>query len=147
MLSYRHIFHAGNFADVLKHAILGLLVQALKRKDKPFFYLDTHAGCGRYDLQNGAAQKNCEHLQGIAKLWERPGNSPLLRPYLDTVAALNSQGNLRYYPGSPRLVRHLLREHDRMALCELHSTDIEWLRREFDGDGQVTVLQQDGYQA
>lgn len=78
MLSYRHIFHAGNFADVLKHAILGLLVQALKRKDKPFFYLDTHAGCGRYDLQNGAAQKNCEHLQGIAKLWERPGNSPLL---------------------------------------------------------------------
>lgn len=147
MLSYRHIFHAGNFADVFKHAIVGLLVQALKRKDKPFFYLDTHAGSGRYDLQGSAAQKNREHLYGIARLWARPEASPLLKPYLDAVAALNSPGSLRYYPGSPRLVRHLLRERDRMALCELHSTDYEWLSREFSSDGQVAVHATDGYQA
>lgn len=147
MLSYRHIFHAGNFADVFKHAIVGLLVQALKRKDKPFFYLDTHAGSGRYDLRGSAAQKNREHLYGIARLWARPEASPLLKPYLDAVAALNSPGSLRYYPGSPRLVRHLLRERDRMALCELHSTDYEWLSREFSSDGQVAVHPQDGYQA
>lgn len=147
MLSYRHIFHAGNFADVLKHASVTLLIQALKRKDKPFFYLDTHAGTGRYDLQGSAAQKNREHLYGISKLWERDANPALLRPYLDAIAALNSPGNLRYYPGSPRLVRQLMRDVDRMALCELHSTDFDWLSKEFADDSRVSVHAVDGYQA
>lgn len=147
MLSYRHCYHAGNFADVVKHAVLALLIQALKRKEKPFFYLDTHAGSGRYDLRGNAARKNQEHLQGIVKLWAQPGLSPLLKAYLEAVAALNAPGELRYYPGSPRLVRHLLRNGDRMALCELHSTDIEWLRKEFLGDKQAVVHETDGYQA
>lgn len=147
MLSYRHIFHAGNFADVFKHAIVSLLVQALKRKDKPFFYLDTHAGTGCYDLQASAAQKNREHLYGIAKLWQRNDTLALLRPYLDAVAALNSPGKLRYYPGSSRLVRQLVRDGDRMVLCELHPTDFDWLSKEFIGDARVGVHPVDGYQA
>lgn len=147
MLSYRHIFHAGNFADVFKHAIVSLLLQALKRKDKPFFYLDTHAGSGRYDLQNNAARKNAEHLYGIVKLWAQNNPPTLLRPYLDTIAALNTPGDLRYYPGSPRLVRQLLRPTDRMVLCERHATDFDWLSKEFEGDSQASLHQQDGYQA
>lgn len=187
MLSYRHIFHAGNFADVCKHAILSLLLQALKRKDKPFFYLDTHAGAGRYDLQAGAAQKNHEHRYGIEKLWGRDDAPALLRPYLDTIAALNAHGartvsdterhtrhersphpaplpggeggkgcrsfhgiapgKLRYYPGSPRLAQRLLRDEDRMALCELHPTDFEWLSKDISGDARVAIHPLDGYQA
>ncbi|TAN49793.1 MAG: 23S rRNA (adenine(2030)-N(6))-methyltransferase RlmJ [Methylococcaceae bacterium] len=147
MLSYRHIFHAGNFADVCKHATLSLLIQALKRKDKPFFYLDTHAGAGRYDLLAGAAQKNQEHGYGIAKLWERDDAPALLKPYLQTIASLNSAGKLRYYPGSPCLVQQLLRKQDRMVLCELHPTDFAWLDQEFGAEARVTVQSGDGYQA
>ena len=148
MLSYRHAFHAGNFADVLKHAVLVALVQSLQRKEKPFFYLDTHAGLGRYDLNAAVAEKTGEWRHGIGLLLEKKEKGPvLLRNYLNVVKGLNHKGPLRYYPGSPRLVRELLRPQDRMWLCELHPKDIEGLRREFDQDRQVKVAFENGFQA
>lgn len=145
MLSYRHGFHAGNFADVFKHAVLCLLVQAQLRKDKPFLYLDTHAGAGRYDLGSVMAKKNREFAGGIARVWERADAPPLLQPYLDAVAAHNGADGVRIYPGSPLLVRHFLRPKDRMALCELHTKEVEYLQDTFRGDRQVTVQLLNGY--
>jgi 23S rRNA (adenine2030-N6)-methyltransferase len=150
MLSYRHAFHAGNFADVHKHVVLSLLVQGLQRKDAPFCYLDTHAGAGRYDLRCAEAQKNAEHLQGIVRLLNRNDIPAALHPYLTAVRAVNpanDTSSLDYYPGSPRIVRHLLRPQDRMILSEMHSTDAQHLYHEFAHDRQVVVLHQDGYQA
>jgi 23S rRNA (adenine2030-N6)-methyltransferase len=146
MLSYRHAFHAGNFADVLKHAVLAALIEAIKKKDTPFCYVDTHAGAGRYDLQSGAARKTGEYREGIARLWTRTDVPEALRSYLDAVRALNADGELRYYPGSPRLARHLLRAQDRMILMELHTTEHPLLQQEFAGDRQAAVHHVDGYQ-
>jgi 23S rRNA (adenine2030-N6)-methyltransferase len=147
VLSYRHIFHAGNFADVFKHVLLSLLLQGLKRKDKPFFYLDSHAGCGRYDLTSSAAQKNREYAAGIGRLWQRRDAPAALQPYLEAVAALNPSDGLRQYPGSPWIARHSLRPGDRMVLCELHPSDFPRLEQAFAGDPQVQVRHMDGYQA
>jgi 23S rRNA (adenine2030-N6)-methyltransferase len=146
MLSYRHAFHAGNFADVLKHAVLAALVEAIKKKDTPFCYVDTHAGAGRYDLHAGAARKTGEYREGIARVWTRTDAPAALNPYLDAVRALNADGELRYYPGSPRLVRRLLRAQDRMILMELHTSEHPLLQQEFAGDRQVAVHHLDGYQ-
>ena len=145
MLAYRHQFHAGNFADVFKHALLAQLVLALTRKDKPLFYLDTHAGIGRYDLQHEWAQKNAEHKDGIARVWARPDVPEEMQPYLDAVRAENAGAMLRYYPGSPALVRRLLRTHDRMVLTELNPKDCEALAVLYARDRQVTVELADGY--
>jgi 23S rRNA (adenine2030-N6)-methyltransferase len=151
MLAYRHLFHAGNFADVFKHALLAQLVLGLKKKDKAFFYLDTHAGIGRYDLAHDWARKNAEFENGIARLWQRGGPRPDVPPvltlYLDALRAENPAGVLRWYPGSPALVRRWLRADDRMALTELNAKDCETLTEVFAGDKQVQVRCMDGYQA
>ena len=147
MLAYRHLFHAGNFADVFKHSLLTQLVLALEKKDKPFFVLDTHAGIGRYDLTHDWAQKNVEYKDGIALLWERKDAPNTLVPYLEAVRAENGPGTLRFYPGSPRVVRRLLRPNDRMVLIELNRKDCEELEALFHGDRQVMVRLMDGYQA
>jgi 23S rRNA (adenine2030-N6)-methyltransferase len=147
MLAYRHLFHAGNFADVFKHALLAQLVLMLERKDKPFFCLDTHAGIGRYDLTHAWAQKNAEHNDGIARVWTRSDAPPALAPYLDAVRAENPDGSLRWYPGSPHIVRRFMRAHDRLALIEINKKDFETLAALFDGDQQVQVRLMDGYQA
>jgi 23S rRNA (adenine2030-N6)-methyltransferase len=105
VLAYRHHFHAGNFADVFKHALLARLLAALTQKDKPLCYLDTHAGIGCYDLGHRWAQKNREFEGGIARLWARDDAPALLAPYLDAVRAENPAGPLRVYPGSPRRTR------------------------------------------
>jgi 23S rRNA (adenine2030-N6)-methyltransferase len=144
-MNYRHGFHAGNFADVFKHVILTLLLKALRLKDKPFFYLDTHAGAGRYDLGSGAARKTGEFTQGIARLWSRERLPEALRDYLSAVRALNRGADLHFYPGSPRIVRHVLRRQDRMVLCEQHPEEYSRLKAEFAGDKQVSVHLQDGY--
>jgi len=146
MLSYRHAFHAGNFADVHKHVVLTLLVQSLLHKDSPFCYLDTHGGGGRYDLRSAEAQKNAEHQQGILRLWEYPDIPAAVQPYLDAVRACNTSSTLRYYPGSPRIARYFLRPQDRMILTELHPADAQQLQWEFANDPQVTVHHLDGYQ-
>ncbi len=147
MLSYRHSFHAGNFADVFKHAVLVQLIRALRRKDKPFCVLDTHAGSGCYDLHAAPAHKTGEFQGGIGRLWDQPGLSQELQTYLDIVRTLNGDGRLRWYPGSPRIARALLRAADRLLLTELHTTDHPLLRAEFAGDRQVDVHHGDGYAA
>lgn len=144
-MNYRHAFHAGNFADVFKHVVLTLLLQALCRKEAPFCYLETHAGAGRYDLGCEAAQRSGEHRDGIARLWEWPDPPAELRPYLATVRAVNRTAMLRCYPGSPRIARHFLRPQDRMVLCELHPEAVSLLEAEFAGDRQVKIHAIDGY--
>lgn len=146
MLSYRHSFHAGNHADVLKHTVQSLIIEALKEKDKPFLYLDTHAGAGRYQLSGEHAERTGEYLDGIARLWQRDDLPTELAPYLNTVAHINRSGTLRYYPGSPLIARHLLREQDALQLTELHPTDYPLLRAEFKNDPRVRVEREDGYQ-
>lgn len=150
MLSYRHGFHAGNFADVQKHAVLTLLVQALLRKETPFCYLDTHAGAALYDLQSTLSRKTGEHLAGIGRLWDRNDVPPEAGDYLAAVRALNAarqQKSLRFYPGSPWLVQHFLREQDRMVLTELHTTEAPLLKEAFAQHRHIAVHHMDGYQA
>jgi 23S rRNA (adenine2030-N6)-methyltransferase len=151
-MNYRHIYHAGNFADVMKHATLCLIADHLKAKDKPFYALDTHAGIGRYDLRAEEAQKTGEYRAGIARLLDEPKLPPELAGYVAAVAALNgtrklSPRGLHWYPGSPRILRAALRPGDRLDVCELHPADAGMLAREFAGDRQVTVHRMDGYQA
>jgi 23S rRNA (adenine2030-N6)-methyltransferase len=147
MLAYRHQFHAGNFADVFKHALLVRLLLALRRKDKPFLYLDTHAGTGRYDLEHPWAQKNAEFRGGIARIFDRDDTPQLAAPYLRAVRAENADGPLRYYPGSPRIARRFLRPGDRAVLSELNKKDCAELEKLFARDRQVTVRLMDGYQS
>ena len=147
MLSYRHMFHAGNFADVFKHALLTRLLAALSAKDKPWFYLDTHAGIGRYDLSHAWAKKAREYETGIARAWKQRDVPALLAPYFDAVRALNPDGALRCYPGSPFIAKHFMREHDRMVLVELNKTDHAELQSAFTGERRVAVQLMDAYQS
>ena len=147
MLAYRHHFHAGNFADVFKHALLARLLVALTKKDKPFCYLDTHAGIGRYDLAHRWAQKNREFEQGIGRLWARRDAPALLEPYLDAVRAENPDGTLGVYPGSPLIAQRLLRAGDRMILCELNKRDHDALRKYLVRERRSGVNLIDGFQA
>ncbi len=147
MLAYRHQFHAGNFADVFKHALLAQLVLAMTRKDKPFFYLDTHAGIAQYDLLHEWAQKNAEHKDGVARVWGRDDVPSEMQPYFDALRAENPGGMLRFYPGSPAIVRRLIRPIDRMVLTELNPKDCEALAALYARDRQITVELADGYGA
>lgn len=149
-MNYRHIYHAGNFADVLKHAVLARLVTYMQGKDKAFRVLDTHAGIGLYDLSSGEAQKTGEWRDGIGRLLdgELPADiAALLAPYLDAVKALNPDGGVRLYPGSPKLARVLFRPQDRLSAMELHPDDYETLHRLFDGDFQSRITCLDGWLA
>jgi 23S rRNA (adenine2030-N6)-methyltransferase len=145
-MNYRHIYHAGNFADVMKHFILTLLLQKLCEKDKPFFVLDTHAGIGKYDLTEEAAQKTKEYEEGISQLMESP-QAEIFQPYLDVVKAMNADGAFRFYPGSPMVIKHFLRGQDKMALCELHPADYETLKQNLVGVKQALVRHEDAYTA
>ncbi|QGZ61844.1 23S rRNA (adenine(2030)-N(6))-methyltransferase RlmJ [Paraburkholderia acidisoli] len=146
MLSYRHAFHAGNHADVLKHAVVVQLLQYLGKKDKAYWYIDTHAGAGAYALREGYATKNAEFDTGIGKLWGRDDLPAALADYVNEVAALNTDGELRFYPGSPYLAWRLMREQDRMRLFELHSTEIDVLRHRFhDAGRRVMIYEGDGF--
>ena len=137
-MNYRHAFHAGNFADCTKHALLVWLLDALRRKPAPFAVLDTHAGAGRYDLA-GAAERTGEWRAGIARLLHDP--PPALAAY---VAHVESEG---LYPGSPAIIRAMLRPADRLVCCELHPEDARSLRRAFARDSQVAVHERDGWGA
>ncbi len=146
-MNYRHVFHAGNFADVMKHAVLAMIVEHLRAKPTPFCILDTHAGVGRYDLTSSPAQRTGEYAGGIARLFGQAPPHPALAPYLDAVAALNPDGILRWYPGSPRLARAMMRPQDRLVLSELHPEDAATLKAEFARDRQTVVHQMDAYHA
>lgn len=146
MLSYRHGFHAGNHADVLKHSVLVFLLDYLSRKDKPWQFVDTHAGAARYDLRSDWARKHAEHDAGIARLWQRNDLPPLLAGYVEHVRRLNPDGNLRTYPGSPQLAWQCARESDRLRLFELHPTESDVLATNFAAAGsRVLIKAQDGY--
>ena len=147
MLAYRHQFHAGNFADVFKHALLARLLLALRRKDKPFLYLDTHAGAGLYDLEHPWAKKNAEYRAGIGRIFGSEDVPPLAAPYLEAVRAENPDGRLRRYPGSPLIARGLLRAGDRAILSELNKKDCAQLEALFARDRRVVVRLMDGYQS
>ena len=149
-MNYRHAFHAGNFADVVKHLILVRIIEYLKRKDAAFRVLDTHAGIGLYDLEGDEAGRTGEWVDGIGRVMAAtlPGPAAeLAAPYLDAVRAQNPDGGLRFYPGSPFVVRHLLREQDRLFALELHPDDAETLRDNFAGDIQVRATHLDGWAA
>ncbi len=148
MLSYRHAFHAGNHADVLKHFVEVQLLRYLAQKDKPFWYIDTHAGAGCYSLDSGYATQNAEYESGIALLWERDDLPAPLADYVALVKKINPDGQLKLYPGSPLVALELLREQDRMRLFELHPTDSEILQQNFTGRGtQVLMQTADGFAA
>jgi 23S rRNA (adenine2030-N6)-methyltransferase len=138
-VNYRHAFHAGNFADCVKHALLVWLLRAMARKDKPFMVLDTHAGIGAYDLEATEAQRTGEAFGGIFRLLDAP--EPALADYLGVVRALG------LYPGSPAIAQALLRPGDRLVACELHPEDGAALRRRFARAPNVAVHLRDGYEA
>lgn len=146
MLSYRHSFHAGNHADVLKHTVQSLIIESLKEKDKPFLYLDTHAGAGRYQLSGEHAERTGEYLEGIARIWAQESVPEELKTYLEAVSVLNPRGDLRFYPGSPLIAAHLLRDNDKLNISELHPSDFPLLRNEFSRDNRARVVREDGYQ-
>ena len=149
MFSYRHAFHAGNHADVLKHLTLVSVLGHLTQKDVPLLAVDTHAGAGLYDLEQRQAQTSGEALGGIARLSEVGKPSPALADYLDALAAANPGGGERHYPGSPWLLQHLLREQDSLRLFEMHPTDWRVLGqhvKEWGGARRVRLDHADGFE-
>lgn len=154
-MNYRHHYHAGNYADVFKHALLLLLIRAMQRKEKGFLYLDTHAGRGGYDLSMPSVlpdgrSREPEFPAGIGRLWGATGLPPALMDYLGLVRRFNDRNGatgeeLKFYPGSPWLAKLLLRPQDRMALCELRPDDAEALDFEFARESRVKVEVIDGY--
>ncbi len=149
-MNYRHAFHAGNFGDVLKHAVLALVIEHMKKKPAPFRVVDTHAGRGLYDLASEEAGRTGEWRDGIGRLFGRempPAIAALLAPYLGVVAAENPGGALTRYPGSPLLARRLLRKGDTLVANELHPDDGAALAALFARDRQTKVLALDGWTA
>ena len=144
MLSYRHAFHAGNFADVIKHVVLVEILQHLGRKAAPYAYIDTHAGAGMYDLGSAAAMKLQEHLAGVGKLF--PPDWPELELYFSILESFNPTNTLQHYPGSPLIAHALLREQDRAWLFELHPADFAALRQNMSREPNIQVRNEDGFQ-
>lgn len=146
MLSYRHGFHAGNHADVLKHTVLVFLLGYLSGKDKPWWFVDTHAGAALYDLASEWARKHAEQETGIARLWNRLDLPAALAQYVAHVRRVNANGALRFYPGSPQLALQCARDADRLRLFELHPTESEVLQSHFaSAKARVQVKAEDGY--
>ncbi|HEX4481884.1 MAG TPA: 23S rRNA (adenine(2030)-N(6))-methyltransferase RlmJ [Rudaea sp.] len=148
-MNYRHSFHAGNFADVFKHAILIGLIESLKTKQTPFCYFDTHAGSGRYDLRSDEAKKTREHESGVLRLLGATRLPSTLHIYLNLVRALNpsSAKDLAVYPGSPLIASLLMREQDRAILCEMQPDEAKALKTLFASDARFGVHHRDGYAA
>ncbi|MEM7749704.1 MAG: 23S rRNA (adenine(2030)-N(6))-methyltransferase RlmJ, partial [Pseudomonadota bacterium] len=150
-MNYRHGFHAGNFADVIKHIVLALIIEYLKKKSKPFRYIDTHAGCGLYDLHGDQATRTQEWENGIGKLVTakqldtEDAQFDVVRSYLSIIADLNSGNDLQFYPGSPLIARALLREHDRLIVNELHAEDCQLLRSNFGRSKTSKVMNLDAW--
>lgn len=145
MLSYRHAYHAGNHADVLKHLVLVYCLDYLVRKEAPVRYIDTHGGAGLYWLDSDYARKTGEASEGIARLQSAGLDSELVRRYLALVSAAG-EGRALYYPGSPWLAAQCLRDQDRLVITELHSTDVKLLQQTFRQDRRVKVAAQDGFE-
>jgi 23S rRNA (adenine2030-N6)-methyltransferase len=151
MLSYRHAFHVGNHADVLKHIVLLQVLKHAAQKDKPFWYIDTHAGAGSYALDKGYATQNAEFAGGIGQLWDIQGLPLAIADYIELVRGFNSDHSLRHYPGSPVLAFSAMRADDRLRLFELHPNDYKLLNQSFKALGlgpnnrRVMTEAQDGF--
>jgi len=146
VLSYRHSYHAGNYADVLKHTVLASILDYLLQKDKAFCYLDTHSGCGAYQLDSAQALKTAEFEGGVAALWDNQNLPAPVSRYLDQVKAFNGTGKLTSYPGSPMICNQMRRDDDRMFLFELHSNEFTNMRGNFSGDRRIKMSNTDGLQ-
>jgi 23S rRNA (adenine2030-N6)-methyltransferase len=151
-MNYRHAFHAGNFADVLKHAVLALCIERLNAKAAPWRYIDTHSGVGLYDLDGDEAARSPEWADGIARVWAKAAGADAevqaaLAPYLAALGTCNPGGKLRTYPGSPALVQEMAREGDAIRLCELHPASLGLLREAMGRDKRVKIEERDGYEA
>jgi len=147
-VNYRHAFHAGNFADVLKHAVLARILVHLKRKEAPFRFIDTHAGAGRYDLSGDEARRSPEWREGIARVLTARPPAPvgeLLRPYLQAVGPHDAEGRPVAYPGSPAIAQTLMRAQDRIALCEANPDEREALIAALGRDRRLSIVSTDGY--
>ena len=151
MFSYRHAFHAGNHADVLKHAILIQTLEHFNRKDNPYWVIDTHAGAGLYALDGNWANKNAEFADGIGRLWDLDDLPPLLADYVSHVKRYNPNGRLRHYPGSPWFTLDALRDRDRLRLFELHPSESNILAGNLEqldrvALRQTTIFAADGFE-
>ncbi len=149
-MNYSHAFHAGNFADVVKHVILTRVIEYLKKKDSAFRVIDTHAGIGRYDLTGEIAKRSPEWVDGVGRLLKAPlpqKAQALVEPYLAVIREMNPQGGVETYPGSPLLARKLFRPQDRLSALELHPEYARRLGALFEGDIQVRVIELDGWLA
>jgi len=144
-MNYRHAFHAGNHADVLKHLVISRIIALLSRKEAPFAYLDSHAGVGLYDLRGDQATRTGEWLEGIGRLWDASDRPEATADYFGVLRDLNPDGALRYYPGSPELARQLTREQDRVLLNEKHPEDGRLLKDNMKGDHRVAVHLGEGW--
>jgi len=146
-MNYKHLYHAGNFSDVFKHLVILSLIEFMKKKDKPFCYIETHAGAGRYDLTSKEAEKTKEYKNGVLKLIDLDLNTKekkpkIIKKYIDFI---QKQGFPPYYPGSPLIAESALRPVDRMILMELHTAELETLKNLFYGNKQAAIHHQDGY--
>ena len=149
-MNYRHAFHAANFADVLKHAVLARVLVYLTRKQSPFRFIDTHAGAGRYDLESAEAKRSPEWREGIARVLKSAPPDPvaeLMRPYLEAVGPHRAEGRLIAYPGSPAIAQALMRPQDRIALCEANPDEREALVAALGHDRRLSIVGTDGYVA
>ena len=146
MLSYRHAFHAGNHADVLKHYVFSLVLDYFNQKDKPYWVVDTHAGAGMYALKSEFAQKNAEFEDGIARLFSAKNLPGSLRNFSDLIKNFNGNNALNFYPGSPKIAESFLRQDDKLRLFELHPSDCKLLLENFNHKGRQTKIEmQDGF--
>lgn len=161
MLAYRHAFHAGNHADVLKHLVFTQVLRYMASKDKPYRLVDTHAGAGGYLLKGHQAQKKAEYREGIGRLWSRADMPEVVADYVklmhdfnlpppaeDGTPAVFEKGYtppLALYPGSPSIARMLLRKSDQMRLFELHPSDCRTLASHFGGDRHTQIFNEDGF--
>ncbi len=144
MLSYQHAYHAGNFADVLKHLVLVHVLKYMKQKDKQLCFIDTHAGSGNYKLNGVEAQKNKEYLGGIGKLWQRGDLPDCVNDYVDLIKQFNQPGQLTSYPGSPKIAAQLLGGKDRLFLYELHTAESRLLNDAVGKDKRIKIFRADG---
>ena len=146
-MNYRHVYHAGNFADVFKHVLLARILTYLNLKDAPYYYLDTHAGIGLYDLNSSEAQRTGEWVDGFGRLETAklpPDLEPFFSAYLNSVDTARAQG-ATLYPGSPWIAQQVMRPQDRLAFCELHKDDVCVLQRNCGYDERTKVIEQNGF--
>ena len=145
MLSYKHGFHAGNHADVLKHVCLLYFLKSIKKSDNSIIYVDTHSGGGIYNLDSVSMKKNTEYLSGISKLIDFKSEDSFLKFYIKTIKNINKSNNINFYPGSPKIVQYLTDFKDELIFYELHNNEFKDLQKNFSKYSNIKILNKDGF--